>query len=106
MAVAVGGALLSTFTAIGWWIAVVGFVLIVFGLVWGVHQNARRERDLSRPHLPEDPGRLPQDPPQFVGSDHLRLAHDIQTCLARPGMYLIAGPVGSGKSTVCAKVLN
>ncbi|MCA1708824.1 MAG: hypothetical protein LC808_38320 [Actinobacteria bacterium] len=48
VAVAVGGALLGTFTAIGLWIAVLGVALIVVGLVWGLRQSERDDRAAAR----------------------------------------------------------
>jgi tetratricopeptide (TPR) repeat protein len=106
IAVAVGGALLSTFTAIGWWIAVVAVPLIVIGLAGGLLEADRRRRVAARPRLPDDPGRLPPEPAQFMGPDHLRVARELQECLTRPGAYLVAGLIGSGKTTICAKVLS
>jgi len=79
---------------------------IVVGLVWGMRQTERHDRAAARPHLPGDPERLPREPPELVGPDHARVARELQAGLNHPGTYLVTGPVGSGKSAVCAKVIN
>ncbi len=49
LAVAMGGALVGAFTAVGWWIIVVGMTLIALGLVLEYRQSERREIRLLVP---------------------------------------------------------
>ena len=105
-AVAVGGALLSTFTAVGWWIAVAGVALIVVGLVWGLRRSEHQIAESACPRFPDDPERMPRGPAELFGPDHIRVAMEVQKSVMRPGTTLITGAVGSGKSALCAWVVN